>query len=108
MLASRMWPVGYAGEVVEGHARRASWVRGATAHAAFTHRAGCVYMTHKGFLMRGMFTCRDMVERRFKQKQWRQKRPPMLPFESYVLVEKAGKRTDAAAEPKAALQAPEQ
>ena len=55
-----------------------------------------------------MFTCRDMVERRYKQKEWRQKRPPMLPFESYVLVEKAGRKLDAAAEPKAALQAPEQ
>ncbi|CAK0732255.1 hypothetical protein CVIRNUC_000105 [Coccomyxa viridis] len=51
---------------------------------------------------------KDMVERRYKQKEWRQKRPPMLPFESYVLVEKAGKKVDAAAEPKAALQAPEQ
>ena len=49
-----------------------------------------------------------MVERRYKQKQWRQKRPPMLPFESYVLVEKTGKEAGAAAEPKAALQAPEQ
>ena len=52
--------------------------------------------------------CRDMVERRYKQKEWRQKRPPMLPFESYVLVEKTGKKADAAAEPKAAMQAPEQ
>ena len=48
------------------------------------------------------------MERRFKQKQWREKRPPMLPFVSYVLVEKAGKKLGAAAEPKAALQAPEQ
>ena len=32
--------------------------------------------------------CRDMTEKRFKHLQWRDKRPPMLPFESYVLLEK--------------------
>ena len=32
--------------------------------------------------------CRDMTEKRFKHLQWREKRPPMLPFESYVLLEK--------------------
>ena len=31
---------------------------------------------------------RDMTEKRFKHLQWRDKRPPMLPFESYVLLEK--------------------
>lgn len=29
-----------------------------------------------------------MTEKRFKHLQWREKRPPMLPFESYVLLEK--------------------
>ncbi|CAL5223896.1 g6492 [Coccomyxa viridis] len=31
---------------------------------------------------------KDMTEKRFKHLQWREKRPPMLPFESYVLLEK--------------------
>lgn len=31
---------------------------------------------------------RDMTQKRFKHLQWREKRPPMLPFESYVLLEK--------------------
>ena len=35
-----------------------------------------------------MLHCRDMTEKRFKHLQWREKRPPMLPFESYVLLEK--------------------
>jgi hypothetical protein len=29
-----------------------------------------------------------MTQKRFKHLQWREKRPPMLPFESYVLLEK--------------------
>ena len=83
-------------------------MQGAITRPGFTQRAGPVTMTLMWLLKRDMFTCRDMVERRYKQKEWRQKRPPMLPFESYVLVEKAGKKADAAAEPKAALKAPEQ
>ena len=31
---------------------------------------------------------REMTEKRFKHLRWREKRPPMLPFESYVLLEK--------------------
>ena len=31
---------------------------------------------------------RDMTQKRFKHLHWREKRPPMLPFESYVLLEK--------------------
>lgn len=39
-------------------------------------------------MMRSVPYCRDMTEKRFKHLQWREKRPPMLPFESYVLLEK--------------------
>lgn len=31
-----------------------------------------------------------MTEKRCKHLRWREKRPPMLPFESYVLLEKLG------------------
>ena len=34
------------------------------------------------------FVCRDMVEQRFKHLKWRERRPPILPFNSYVLLEK--------------------
>ena len=35
-----------------------------------------------------MLLCREMTEKRFKHLRWREKRPPMLPFESYVLLER--------------------
>ena len=42
--------------------------------------------------MMGLMCCvlhrRDMIEKRFRHLRWREKRPPMLPFESYVLLEK--------------------
>ena len=39
--------------------------------------------------MKRVLLHRDMAEKRFKHLRWREKRPPMLPFESYVLLEKA-------------------
>ena len=38
--------------------------------------------------MKRVLLHRDMAEKRFKHLRWREKRPPMLPFESYVLLEK--------------------
>ncbi len=34
------------------------------------------------------FLCRDMTEKRMPHLRWRERRPPMLAFESYVLVQK--------------------
>ena len=92
----------------DGRAHQEGELGARSNHPHWLHTKSRTRICDNLFLTREVFTCRDMVERRYKQKQWRQKRPPMLPFESYVLVEKAGKKADAAAEPQAALQAPEE
>ena len=42
---------------------------------------------------------RDMIEKRFKHLKWREKRPPILPFNSYVLLEKLEPNKKASAAP---------
>ena len=49
---------------------------------------------HGGVLLR-----REMTEKRFKHLRWREKRPPMLPFESYVLLQKVAHAPEGKAAP---------
>ncbi len=46
-----------------------------------------------------------MIEKRFKHLKWREKRPPILPFNSYVLLEKLEPKFETQATPALAASA---